>query len=94
MDNKKHNTIYRKNYTPLPYVVTTVDLRFELDETATRVHSTMSMSRNLAVEGENLPLELNAEKLVILSVRVDGVALESSEYTYDGKMLRIENVQA
>ena len=94
MNNKNHTTIYRKDYTPLSYVVTTVDLRFELNETATRVHSTMSMSRNPAVDGENHPLELNAEKLVILSIRIDGVELGNDEYTHDGKMLRIKNVPA
>ena len=32
MQDKNHKTIYLKDYTPPPYLVTTVALRFELDD--------------------------------------------------------------
>jgi aminopeptidase N len=92
MHDKNHRTIYLKNYTPPLYLVTTVDLRFELDEYATRVHATLALSRNGEAIGENLPLELNAEKLSIDSVRFSGQELDKKDYTYDGRILRIDTV--
>jgi len=92
MHDKNHNTIYLKDYTPPPYLVTTIALRFELDEKNTLVHSTMALSRNPQVDGKKLPLELDGEKLSLQSVKLDGVLLKKDEYTYDGQTLRIDHV--
>ncbi|GAB4334862.1 MAG: aminopeptidase N [Desulfobulbaceae bacterium] len=91
MHECNHKTIYRKDYTPPPYLVTTVELRFELDETATRVFSTLEMARNREA-GESRPLELNAEKLNLQSVSLDGRELDADEWSHDGRILRIEQV--
>lgn len=92
MHDKNHKTIFLNEYTPPPYLVSTVDLLFELNETGTRVHAAMALSRNPQGKGDNPPLELNAKKLAIHSVRLDGAELRQEDYSYDGRMLRIENV--
>ncbi|HHO47209.1 MAG TPA: aminopeptidase N [Desulfobacteraceae bacterium] len=85
-------TIYLKDYTPPPYLVTTIDLRFELDETATLVGSKMRIHRNPAVKKEKVPLELNGENLQVRGVRLDGAPLDPSAYAYDGSLLTIPDV--
>ena len=39
-------TVYLKDYTPPPFLIEDVDLRFELDEDTTLVRSTLTLSRN------------------------------------------------
>ncbi|MFA7454837.1 MAG: aminopeptidase N [Desulfobulbaceae bacterium] len=85
-------TIHLKDYTPPPYLVTTIDLRFELDETATLVGSKMRIHRNPAAKKEKVPLELNGENLEVRAVRLDGAPLDPSAYAYDGSLLTIAEV--
>ena len=92
MNSNSHKTIYLKDYTPPAYLLTTIDLRFELNETATNVSSTMFLYRNPENQEGDLPLELNGEKLSIHMIRLDGKELKKDEYNYDGKVLRIEKV--
>ena len=47
MTEAAHATIYRKDYTPPDYLVDTIDLRFELGEETTRVHSRLSVTGQL-----------------------------------------------
>ncbi|MFZ5798145.1 MAG: aminopeptidase N [Desulfobulbus sp.] len=92
MSDKQHTTIYLQDYTPPPYLVTTVQLRFELDASSTRVSSRMEVMRNPEFQGKCPPLELDGENLASLIVRLDGVALKPGRFTYDGKKLRIDTV--
>ncbi len=94
MHTKNSKTIYLKDYTPPPYLVTTVDLRFELDEDTTHVHASMAMVRHPERGSENEPLVLNAENIAIHSVKLDGVELAEDRYTHDSRLLRIDNVPA
>jgi aminopeptidase N len=91
MNKKQPATIFLHNYTPPPYLVTMVDLRFELEETATMVFSRVDYYRNPDVAG-NVPLVLQAEKLHINSILLDGTALDRDSFSYDGKELRIDQV--
>lgn len=92
MSKTEHTTIYLKNYTPPPYLVTTVDLRFELNESATKVHNRMAVTRNPDVGDAVIALELYGKKLEINAVAIDGVALGTDSYTYDGSVLQIPEV--
>ncbi len=92
MNKNRPSTIYLHDYTPPPYHVTMVDLCFELDETATRVFSRVDYHRNPDA-GVNLPLVLQAEKLHIHSIQLDSTVLDRDSFSYDGKELRIEEVQ-
>ncbi|MDW7773396.1 MAG: aminopeptidase N [Desulfobulbaceae bacterium] len=91
MSGKQQKTIFLKDYTPPSYLVTTIDLKFELDETATRVHSKIRFYRN-SHAGNTAPLELDGEKLKIETVKLDGVVLPEDAYLYDDKILKIAKV--
>jgi aminopeptidase N len=91
MNKNQNKTIFLIDYTPPPYLVTTVDLRFELDETETRVFSKIDFYRNPGLKG-SVPLVLSAEKLKVHSVSINGVVLDSAKFSHDGKELRIDQV--
>ena len=90
---KNHKTIYLKEYTPYPFIVSTVHLRVELDPQQTRVTSRLAMQRNPAAAVDSqVPLELNGEHLEPAAVSLDGRKLDEKEYSYDGKILRFPEV--
>lgn len=64
------------DYQPPPFLVDTVDLTFELHETATIVRSRIAVRRN----GNNRDMFLDGEALTLLSVARDGVALTLGQY--------------
>jgi len=81
--------IYRKDYTPPPYLVESVDLRVELDPVATLISATLQMRANSKNPG---PLVLPGEQLELLSVHIDGRVLSGDEYRYNDGELRITTV--
>lgn len=64
-------TIYLKDYKPLPYQVESLNLHFTLDESATEVSARMK----LRATGEAMPLRLDGQELELLAIRIDGVEL-------------------
>ena len=64
------------DYQPPPFLVDSVDLAFELHETATIVRSRLAVRRN----GGSREMFLNGEALTLLSVARDGVALTLGQY--------------
>ncbi len=89
---KAHKTIYLKDYTPFPFIVSTVHLRVELDPQQTVVTSRLAMQRNPDAENQQAALELNGEHLELVGVSLDGNRVAEKEYSYDGSILRIEQV--
>jgi len=81
--------IYRKDYTPPPFLVDTVDLTVELDPLSTQVTNVMRMRANQ--EGCNR-LELPGEGLELVRVCLDGRELQEDEYTYRDGMLTLDQV--
>jgi aminopeptidase N len=67
------------DYTPPPFLIDTVDLRFELNEDATIVVARLSMRRNPAVAAGS-PLHLDGEALTLVRLTRDGSALVSGDY--------------
>ena len=67
------------DYLPLPFLVDTADLAFELHETATIVRSRLAVRR----AGASDAMFLNGEALTLLSVARDGVALTPDQYRVD-----------
>jgi len=84
-------TIYLSDYQPPDYRVASIDLRFDLDDTKTRVQSKLSVQKK-SKESDTPPLKLNGEALQLVSVAINGKALSSSEYTLDDDYLIIPNV--
>ncbi len=86
---KDKKETFLKDYTKPVYLVDTVELRIELDPTATRVFSRLQCQVNGQARG---PLVLNGEKLDLVEVRLNKLPLEKGEFSYDGDVLTIVNV--
>ncbi|MBW1637086.1 MAG: aminopeptidase N [Deltaproteobacteria bacterium] len=89
MPKTTQTTIFRKNYTPPPYFVETIDLNFELYEEMTRVTATSVLSRNRTDTGSQAHLILSGEKLHLVSVKVDQQLISSDQYSVDDETLMI-----
>jgi aminopeptidase N len=81
--------IYRKNYTPPNYWVDTVEIGFDLDPSATRVATRMTLRRNH--DSADKTLVLHGQELQLIQLRVNGKLLTKRSYTVDGDVLRIAN---
>ena len=82
-------SVQLSDYTPYPFAVEQVDLRFDLDPDATRVRCEMRIRRTGAA-GE--PLVLDGESLRLLAIALDGAPLQPSGYTVEEKRLVIPSV--
>jgi aminopeptidase N len=80
-------TIYRQDYTAPSYLVDTVELGFDLDPARTVVANRLTLRRN--PDGPKGPIELVGEDIELAAIRLNGKALEESEYAVDGGVLRI-----
>lgn len=78
-------TIFLKDYTPLPYRVESLNLHFTLDESATEVSARMQLR---AVDQVG-PLRLDGQELELLAIRIDGTALEEDAYRIDDESLTL-----
>ena len=66
-------TIFLKDYTPPPYRVNHVDLRFEIFDGRTVVHSSVQYEKNTGGV-----LFLNGEDLKLISIKLDGAEIKPS----------------
>lgn len=66
-------TIYLNDYTPPPYLVQHIDLRFEIFEGHTVVHAKTQYKKN--AKGDE-PLFLNGEYLKLVSIMMDGAEVD------------------
>ena len=74
------------DYQVSAFTISTIDLTFELDDTATKVTSVMSVKRQ---NGGSDPLILNGEHLSLLSVKLDEHSLSASHYFLSDSQLEI-----
>lgn len=79
-------TIHLKDYQPPRYRMPHVELVFDLQERATRVTSRFRVERQ---GNHRQPLVLDGRDLRLLSVSVDGQALDSSGYRQTGESLTL-----
>jgi aminopeptidase N len=86
---ESHKTIYLRDYRPPGYRIVTTNLEFELDETRTRVRSTLTVFSNHDRRCGIRPLVLNGEDLVLTSIRIDGRVLAESDYKQNGETLTL-----
>ncbi len=92
MQDKSPQTIYLKDYTVPDYLIKSVELTFILDELKTRVISKMTILKNPDSKAENTDLVLQGEGLDLVSVAMEGLALNSFQYKQNSESLTIENV--
>ena len=81
--------ILRSDYLPSDYQIETVDLHFSLDEQKTRVKNSMAIRRTGEVGAD---LVLQGEDLTLISVAVDGTALEDGAYTLGEDSLTLHSL--
>src|SRR3546814_7377200 len=79
-------TIYRQDYTPYPVRLPEVGLAFDLDATATRVHTTLRFE---AVSQPPQPLVLHGEDLELVSVAINQKPLQAGDYTLSAETLTL-----
>lgn len=79
MSIKTPKTTYLKDYTPPAYRIPTLDLRFELGEESTIVHSRLRIVRAAATP-PGTPLVLDGQHLELLALALDDVPLASDRY--------------
>ncbi|MCP4131248.1 MAG: aminopeptidase N [bacterium] len=91
MNNGKPKTIYRKDYTPPAYKIPQIDLEFDLFDTETRITATMNIVRR-NTKTKASPLELNGEKLKLVSLSIDGAVLADTDYTVSDSLLTIKTL--
>jgi aminopeptidase N len=89
MPDLSHQPVYLKDYRAPDYSVETIELRFELAETVTDVHSRLTISRNCR---DACPLVLDGQDVELLALKMDGNTLPESEYHVDEKQLIIQRV--
>ncbi|WP_404361697.1 aminopeptidase N [Marinobacter sp.] len=93
MRTSQPRTIYLSEYRPPAFLVDHVDLRFELFEEGSRVHSTLTMRRNPESTDSQAALELDGDRLTFLErVDLDGRQLTGSEFEDQGDRLVIADV--
>lgn len=91
--NQTPKTVHLKDYTPPPYRIDRVALRFELGEEFTTVFSKLSIVRqHPSVPGDPAPLVLNGQGLELLSIRLDGLAVPANQYQLDSEHLTLQQV--
>ncbi len=67
------------DYAPPPFLIDTVDLHFDLNETATTVLAKLSVRRN-PVAPADAPLHLDGEALTLVRLIRNGIALTQADY--------------
>lgn len=80
---------YRRDYTPTPFLIETIDLEFFLEDEDTLVRATLSVRRNPDSKATGADLVLDGEELTHVGVKLDGEALESDRYSVDETSLTI-----
>ncbi|MGX5202490.1 aminopeptidase N [Aliikangiella sp. IMCC44632] len=81
---------FRKDYLPSQFLIKNTRLNFQLFDSHTLVHSELKFELNpLATSKSIQPLKLDGVGLEIIALSLDGKALSSNDYDYDGKYLTI-----
>ena len=87
MRNKQPETIYLKDYKPVPFQIDSVDLHFNLAEDQTIVTSTLKMQRN-----NSGALRLDGQDLELVSIKLDDQVLPAERYAVDAESLTIADL--
>ncbi len=92
MLNPTPQKTYLKDYTPPPYLISTVELDIDIRESDTLVTSVLAVARNPAAPPGDTPLVLDGDELELLALSMDGRALAKTEYELDSEHLTIAEV--
>ena len=85
-------TIHRKDYAAPTYLVTTVEIGFDLDPAQTRVATRISMQRNGDLS--EIVLLGGEDGMQLVALRMNGKLLSAADYRLTGESLTIPNTPA
>ena len=85
-------SILLKSYAPPPFLIDTVDLDVSLHPTETRVLATLKLRPNPDAVKAGGPLVLNGEMMELVSIALDGTALDPSGYKVTSDALTLPRV--
>ena len=86
-DQGAKSPVFLRDYRAPAWRIHDVDLEFDLDPTATLVHARLAIEQDPSQP--DVPLQLDAEQMTLLELRVDGRTLDASDYTQDATHLTI-----
>jgi len=86
MKTTEPRATHLKDYRPPPYRIPEVELDFHLDGQATRVTSTMQVERVAATPE---PLQLDGQRLKLISIKLSGKPLDPTAYAADASSLTV-----
>src|SRR4029078_253377 len=92
MNNVSPQTVYLKDYRPVPYLIEAVFLKVDLEPEGTRVTSQLSLSPNEASGQKDAHLVLDGEKLILESISIDGKPLDKAHFDVSAAKLTIAKV--
>tara|TARA_R110002049_G_scaffold72490_6_gene187364 strand:- start:43944 stop:46574 length:2631 start_codon:yes stop_codon:yes gene_type:complete len=90
LDADNSTIVFRKDYTPPPFWIDSVDLEFDLEPNATVVKAHLRLRRNDASTSRRLTLD--GEQLELKSIGVDGQALSDDQYRIKDNQLMIDEL--
>ena len=85
-------TIYLRDYQVPDFLISDVELWFDLQEQDTTVRSRLQVKRNEESANSKAPLVLDGDELELVSIKVDGQLLKEKDYQLNDETLTIENV--
>ncbi len=85
-------TIFLKDYTPPPYLISTIELDIEIRDNDAVVRARLAISRNPDAADPAAALVLNGDELSLQSIVLDGRKLAAGDYTVDNERLTIPSV--
>jgi aminopeptidase N len=85
-------TIYLKDYTPPPFLISTIDLDVDIREDHALVRASLALARNPKSADARAPLVLDGEEIELVSVALDGRMLAPGEYALGNESLCIAQV--
>jgi aminopeptidase N len=83
------NSVHLDQYKPPQFLITDVELTFDLDVEATIVTSKLKVERNRFFKHPETALELNGKKLKLLSISLNDKQLVSDDYTLSDELLTL-----
>ena len=85
-------TIHLKDYAPPAFLISTVDLDFDIEDAHTTVRSVLCMQRNATAGTPRAPLVLYGDAFELDSISLNGRVLGTADYTIDEESLTIPMV--
>jgi len=92
MCDSKANVIRLEDYKVPDFLISEIELDFDLGDETTRVKSRLSVSRNPASGNPRAPLVLNGERLKLLRLALDGRDLSPGDYEVSKTSLTLAGI--